>query len=316
MKNAQHQKRLNETLSLLKYLGLPKEQQNRRSALTLLALLNMDSEKSWDRADNPKLGITPIMDWIRDCYHVDYAPNTRETIRRQTIHQFLQAGIVDINPDDKNRPINSPHTVYQIDSATLTLIKDFKLPGWNAKLKSYLKNRQSLVEQYARKRKQTKIPLSFENDLTIHISPGKHSELIRNIIEEFGPRFAPGGKVVYIGDTGNKTAFQNQQVFDTLGITLDVHGKMPDVMLYFEEKKWLMIIEAASTHGPVNGKRLNELTTLFGDSKAKLIFVTAFPTRAVMSRFLNEIAWETEVWVAEAPSHLIHFNGDRFLGPY
>jgi hypothetical protein len=35
-----------------------------------------------------------------------------------------------------------------------------------------------------------------------------------------------------------------------------------------------------------------------------------------MSRYLGEIAWETEVWVADAPSHLIHFNGERFLGPY
>ncbi|MFS2517149.1 MULTISPECIES: BsuBI/PstI family type II restriction endonuclease [Parabacteroides] len=30
---------------------------------------------------------------------------------------------------------------------------------------------------------------------------------------------------------------------------------------------------------------------------------------------MADIAWETEVWIAENPGHMIHFNGDRFIGP-
>ena len=102
----------------------------------------------------------------------------------------------------------------------------------------------------------------------------------------------------------------------SLGVTLDSHGKMPDVLLYFNEKNWLLLIESVTSHGPVDGKRHGELASLFANSTAGLVFVTAFPNRKLMGRYLGEIAWETEVWVADSPSHLIHFNGTRFLGPY
>jgi hypothetical protein len=99
-------------------------------------------------------------------------------------------------------------------------------------------------------------------------------------------------------------------------VNVDSHGKMPDVILHFTKKNWLLLVESVTSHGPVDGKRHGELTKLFAGSKAGLVYVTAFPNRSIMSRYLSEIAWETEVWVADAPSHLIHFNGVRFLGPY
>lgn len=101
-----------------------------------------------------------------------------------------------------------------------------------------------------------------------------------------------------------------------LGVDVDSHGKMPDVVLHFVEKNWLLLVESVTSHGPVDGKRHAELAKLFAGSKAGLVYVTAFPNRSIMGRYLPEIAWETEVWVADAPSHLIHFNGVRFLGPY
>ena len=97
---------------------------------------------------------------------------------------------------------------------------------------------------------------------------------------------------------------------------MDSHGKMPDVVLHFIAKNWLLLVESVTSHGPVDGKRHAELAKLFANATTGLVYVTAFPTRAIMSRYLREIAWETEVWVADAPSHLIHFNGARFLGPY
>ena len=145
---------------------------------------------------------------------------------------------------------------------------------------------------------------------------GKHSELIRDIIEEFGPRFAPGAEVLYIGDTGTKLGHFEESTFQSLGLTFDSHGKFPDVVLYFRKENWLLLMEAVTSHGPVDAKRHAELAELFSESTASLVYVTAFPDRSTLSRYLGAISWETEVWVASTPTHLIHFNGERFLGPY
>jgi type II restriction enzyme len=78
---------------------------------------------------------------------------------------------------------------------------------------------------------------------------------------------------------------------------------MPDVVIYYPAKSWLLLIEAVTSHGPVDGIRHSELARLFSDAKAGLIYVTAFPSRVLMARYLSEISWETEVWVADAPDH-------------
>ena len=161
-----------------------------------------------------------------------------------------------------------------------------------------------------------KLPVKLATGETIRLSPGDHSELIKAIIGEFAPRFVPGGALIYAGDTGEKWGYFDKELLAKLGVELDGHGKMPDVVLYYPERGWLLLVESVTSHGPVDAKRHDELVRLFARSRAGLVFVTAFPSRAVMTRYLGEIAWETEVWVADAPSHLIHFNGARFLGPH
>ncbi|MBX3294166.1 MAG: restriction endonuclease [Acidobacteria bacterium] len=297
-------------------LGLPSAQQNERSALSLLALLNLSPGKAWADAENPLVGITPIMDWARKHYGKEYAPNTRETFRRQTMHQFCDAGIALCNPDKPDRPVNSPSTVYQIEPAVLSVLRSYGTRAWRKNLKDYLTERDTLIFRYAKERDQIRIPVKIAPEKQITLSPGEHSELIRAIIEDFASRFAPGSSLIYAGDTRDKWSYFDEPMLARLGITLDSHGKMPDVVLYFEEKNWLLLIEAVTSHGPVDGKRHDELSKLFAGSTAGLVYVTAFPNRTLMGRYLGEIAWETEVWVADSPSHLIHFNGERFLGPY
>lgn len=297
-------------------LGLPRAQQNERSALCLLALLNLTPGKPWAQAENPLVGITPIMDWAREHYAKEYAPNTRETVRRQTMHQFCAAGVALYNPDKPERPVNSPKAVYQIEPAALKLLRSFGTRLWRKNLTAYLADRETLVAKYAKEREQNLIPVEIAPGKQISLSPGAHSELIRAIVEDFAPRFAPGSMLVYAGDTGDKWGYFDAVLLTDLGVDVDSHGKMPDVVLHFTEKNWLLLVESVTSHGPVDGKRHAELTKLFAGSTAGLVYVTAFPNRALMSRYLGEIAWETEVWVADAPSHLIHFNGVRFLGPY
>ena len=297
-------------------LGLPRAQQNERSALCLLALLNLSPGKTWDEADNPLIGITPIMDWARKHYGKNYAPNTRETVRRQTMHQFVDAGIALYNPDKPDRPVNSPRAVYQIEPTTLILLRSFGTPMWHDNLTVYLAKRETLAAQYAKERKQNRIPVQIAPEMQNTLSPGEHSELIKAIIEDFAPRFAPGSVLIYAGDTGDKWSYFDKELLSDLGVVVDVHGKMPDVVLYYAEKKWLLLVESVTSHGPVDGKRHAELMQLFSGAEVGLVYVTAFPDRSVMARYLSQIAWETEVWVAGSPSHLIHFDGERFLGPY
>lgn len=305
-----------DALQVLVHLGMPRGQRNDRSALCLLALLNLTKDKPWAKAENPLIGITPMMTFARKEYGKRYAPNSRETFRRQSIHQFEAAGIAMKNPDDPARPVNSPDVVYQIEPDTLTLLRTFGTAGWNKNLAVYLEGRETLTARYAKKREMRKLPVKLATGETIRLSPGGHSELIKAIIEEFAERFVPGGVLIYAGDTGEKWGYFDKACLAGIGVKVDDHGKMPDVVLYYPEKKWLILCESVTSHGPVDGKRHAELARLFAGSKAGLVFVTAFPSRAVMMRYLREIAWETEVWVADAPTHLIHFNGERFLGPY
>ena len=307
---------IKEALQIIASLGLPREQHNERSALCLLALLGMTPGKEWSDAGNPLIGITPVMDWVCDNYRKEYAPNTRETFRRQTMHQFCDAGITRYNPDKPDRAVNSPKAVYQIESSTLALLRTFGSNTWHEALTAYLSERETLIARYANEREQNRIPVEIAPGKKVTLSPGEHSQLIKAIIENFASRFAPGSVLVYAGDTGDKWSYFDAPLLSRLGVDVDAHGKMPDVVLHYAEKNWLLLVEAVTSHGPVNGKRHDELAKLFEGSSAGLVYVTAFPDRALMSRYLGEIAWETEVWVADSPSHLIHFNGNRFLGPY
>lgn len=310
------QRKIEEALAILKLLDFPRAQQNVRSALTLLALLDLKPGSPWSKSSDPLIGITPIMDFARKHYGKEYAPNSRETFRRFTMHQFVQAGMAVPNPDEPERPTNSPNWCYQIDHKALELIRTFGKPSWDAELMRYLGMRGSLSRRYGRDRDMRKVPVSISESTVIALTPGKHSKLIKAILDDFAPRFSPGATVVYVGDTGKKWGYFNEPLLRELGVTVETHGKMPDAVLYYSEENWLLLVEAVTSHGPVDPKRRMELQRLFQGTEAGLVYVTAFPTRKEMSRYLGEISWETEVWVAEAPSHLIHFNGERFLGPH
>ncbi|WP_219724456.1 BsuBI/PstI family type II restriction endonuclease [Fischerella thermalis] len=310
----QASKRIEEALAILKNISAPREQQNERSALCLLALADIRPETPWNQATAPRRGITEMMDWFRDHYGKQYAPNTRETVRRQTMHQFVQMGIVVENPDRPDRPINSPKWCYQLHQQALSLLKSYGSEQWEEARRNYVVSVTNLLQ--ARNRNIPMIPVSLPDGQAIQLSSGGQNILIKDILESFCPRFTPGGIVLYVGDAGDKFIINETQKFREMGIELDPHGKMPDVVVHYERQDWLVLIEAVTSHGPVNLKRHNELKQLFEFSRKGLVFVTAFPSRKEMTRYLAEISWETEVWVADQPDHMIHFNGERFLGPY
>lgn len=256
------------------------------------------------------------MEFAAHNYKKKWAPNTRETVRRFTLHQFEQAGLAIANPDEPDRPTNSPRYCYQIEPRALSVIRKFGTKEWDLALRQYLADTRTLAQRYAQAREMVRIPLILSPKKAIKLSPGGQNTLVVKIVKEFCPRFTPGARTVYIGDTSKKWAYFDKDYLRNLGVCLEKHGKMPDLVIHFVKKNWLILIEAVTSHGPINPKRLAELKDLFVESKAGLVFVTAFMDRRGLMKYIHEIAWETEVWVAEAPDHMVHFNGERFLGPY
>jgi adenine-specific DNA-methyltransferase len=171
-------KKVKDAENILKQLGLPKDQQNERSALTLLALLNLRPRDKWTQATNPLCGITPMMEFFSKHYGKNYKPNTRETVRRQTVHQMLDAGLITANPDNPKRPINSPKAVYQIREEVMELIKSFGTDSWSENAQAFLQLNKSLRDIYAQEREMQRIPVQISDDQVLQLSPGGQSVLV------------------------------------------------------------------------------------------------------------------------------------------
>lgn len=316
--------KLEEAKALLKALGLPSKQHNDRSGWVLLALANIKPETEWREAQSPLLPTVEIMKFIRVEYGKSYKPNSRETIRRQTLHQFEQARIVDRNRDDPLRPTNSKDNNYSLNEPIIEILREYPDGSWKSKIEDYKEDIVNLKELYKRSRNLTKIPLKLPDGKEISLSPGKHNQLHADIVQEFCPRFVKGtGLVLYIGDTassrveeGGKLMVLETEVMKELGIPPIAHDKLPDVVVYEKERNWVYLIEAVTSHGPVSPKRWHELEGMMENCSAGRVYVTAFPDRQTFKKFASDVAWETEVWIANNPDHMIHFNGDRFLGPH
>ncbi|WP_406201527.1 restriction endonuclease [Kitasatospora sp. NBC_01560] len=311
--------RIEEARNILRALNFDSERCNERSALVLLALLDLSPGQVWGEAQNPMVRTVSLMQWLRDEYDKDYKANSRETIRRFTLHQFIEAGLVVANPDDPERAVNSPKNCYQIEPAALELISSYEQGGFPERLKEYLEKLPGLKSIYASARELSRIPVTLPNGDPILLSPGGQNILIKQIIDEFCSRYTPGGQVLYVGDADDKWSYFEKEILAELGVTVDAHGKMPDLVVYLPDRKWLVLIEAASSHGPVDSKRHAELKALFAGAESKgvgPVFISAFPTKTELRKYLGSIAWETDVWCADNQDHLIHFNGERFLGPY
>jgi hypothetical protein len=308
--------KLAEAMHVLRDLGFAPRQSNEVAGYTLLALLDLKPARAWKDAQAPLRGITPIIDFVAATYGVRYAPNTRETIRDEAVKFFVESGVLLRNPDNPARPTNSGKTVYQIEPRALDLFCRLGTPEWRAHLTTYLASSERIRRELERKRSLARIPVRLPSGQLVTISPGGQNPLIKTVIEEFCPRFVPAGTIVYIGDAENKFLHLEADYLRSLGVIVPAPAKMPDVVVHDAPRNWLLLVEAVTSAGPVDGKRRKELKELFSGCKAGLVFVTAFPNRAAMRSFLGSISWETEVWIADEPDHMMHFDGERFLGPY
>ncbi len=301
--------KINEARELLKMLGMPKTQQADICCYVLLAMAGIKPDTLWKDAGNEWIRIHDIIQFANIYYGSTYAENSRETFRKQALHHFRNAALV----EDNGKATNSPNYRYRLTEETLQMVRTFQTSEWQKSVSRFLEYHEKLVDMYASKKKMTMMPVRI-NGADFQFSIGRHNELQKAIIQEFAPRFAPNSECLYVGDTIEKDLVKNVDKLKELGFEITLHDKMPDVVLYREDKDWIYFVESVTSVGPMDAKRILEITEMTKSVAAGKIFVTAFLDFKTYKRFSENLAWETEVWIAEMPEHMIHLNGDKFLG--
>ena len=302
--------KLEEARTILKQLQVPVKQQSDLCCYVLLSLAGIKKRRRWETASNEWLRIHDVIVFTRDNYGVQYAENSRETIRKQAMHHFRNAAFI----EDNGLSTNSPNYKYRLTDEMLVLLRAYKQKAWKTEMDRFLENHESLISLYCSKRNLKMIPVIINGE-SFSFSTGFHNLLQKAIVEEFAPRFAPNSECLYVGDTIEKDMVKREEKLRKLGFEITLHDKMPDVVLYAAEKNWLFFIEAVTSVGPMEPKRIKEIEEMTQDVKAGKIYITAFLDFKTFKKFSESLAWETEVWIADMPDHMIHLNGDKFLGP-
>ena len=302
--------KVEEAREFLKTIGMPKAQQTDLCCYVILAMAGIKPDMSWSEATNEWIRIHDMIQFVNTFYGVSYAENSRETFRKQALHSFRTAALI----EDNGKATNSPNYRYRLTEETVELLKTMQTPEWEIVLKRFFCYHKKLIDVYASKKQMTMMPVNINGE-DFKFSTGKHNELQKAIIEEFAPRFAPNSECLYVGDTTKKDLVKNVDKLKALGFEITLHDKMPDVVLYREDENWLYFVESVTSVGPMDPKRILEITEMTKDVTAGKIFVTAFLDFKTYKKFAEELAWETEVWIAEMPDHMIHLDGDRFMGP-
>ena len=302
--------KLEEAKDILNQLKVPQKQQSDLCGYVILAMADIKKDDKWVNATNKWIRIHDVIRYIREFYEVSYAENSRETFRKQEMHHFRNAAFI----EDNGKATNSPNYRYRLTDEMLSVVKSYQSVKWENERDNFLNSHNNLIDIYRSKKAMQKMPVKI-NGSDFSFSPGKHNHLQKLIIEEFAPRFAENSECLYVGDTIQKDLVKNEERLKELGFEITLHDKMPDVVLYSEDKHWIYFIESVTSVGAMEPKRIKEIKEMTQQVSAGKIYVTAFLDFKTFKKFSESLAWETEVWIADMPDHMIHLNGDRFLGP-
>lgn len=312
-------KMIDEAIELLSLVDIPTDGETERSlermAMAFLAVAGIKTK--WTDAINSRsLKTRDIITFNNENFEENISSGSYDDIRRKDLKMLVLAGLIINTAEKPDAATNDPTRGYCLETTFMNLVHTYGTSEWDERLKEYKKNSKSLKEQLQRNRDIEKIPIILPNKTELIFSKGAHNDLQKAIIEEFLPRYGKGCEILYVGDTANKSLHLEKQKLESIKFFELSHDKLPDIVAYDSQKNWLYLIEAVHSSGAINEIRLLELKKLTEECKASIIYVTAFLNRAEFRKWSSEIAWETEVWVADNPDHLIHFNGDKFLGPY
>ena len=322
IRGKQTQQLINDALHLLACLGLPfKDRTSRaleRTALTILTLTDVKTRGGWanakDLADGRKLTTREIVRHRRKTFGEDISDGSYDDVRRADLERVYLAGLV--QTDDPTKDQNDGTRRYGLNPEFSGIVRAFGNPGWEADASAFVQERGSLALRLSQPRILPKTEIALPSGEMLAFLGGAHNKLQKAIIEEFLPRFGKGAEVLYVGEPAKKYSYFNKSGLQALKFFDIEQSKLPDVIAYSTEQNWIFLIEAVYTSGPISAERRMVLCELLKDCSARAVYVTAFPDRATFRRFAPDIAWETEVWIACDPDHMIHFDGEKFLGPY
>ncbi len=314
---------VDDALEILEALGVPvadlTARRKEKMAKAFLAVAGLKPGDPWSAAkcDDPghRLKSRDIISWMNAYLGENIADASYDDIRRKDLIFAVQAGVVLKSAGKANASTNDGTRAYALSPEFCEQIRLFGTDKWKSSLKKFMQGRTALIDQLNRQRELARIPVVIAGK-EIVFSAGEHNQLQKAIIEKFLPYFGHGARVLYVGDTADKFLHLDTEALEKLNFFTIAHDKLPDVLAYSESKNWLYLIEAVHAANPIDELRKLTLEELAKDCSADIVFVTAFLTRDSFRKFAKDIAWETEVWIADNPEHLIHFNGDKFLGPH
>ena len=313
-----------EAQKILEDLGIPMSEltsrRKEKMAKAVLALCDLRIGSSWGLTksitDNHAYLSRDIIRYMNEHLGEDIADSSYDDIRRKDLLLPVEAGVVLKAAVNKSASTNDGTRKYALSSEAAEVFRSFDTVNYPEKLNAYLSKNVSLKERLNREREMLLVPVKLPSGEEIVFSAGEHNQLQKSIIEEFLPRFGYSSEILYVGDTADKFLYLKNDRLEELGFFELSHDKLPDVVAYSESKNWLYLIEAVHASNPITEMRKLVLDQLTSNLKSSIIYITAFNDRNVFRKFAKEIAWETEVWIADNPSHMIHFNGDKFLGPH
>jgi len=315
---------INEALYILNSLGIPFEGMSERRlekmAMAFLAVVDVKRSRQWANAKHCDGGWAPqtrqIIDYINKNFDESISSGSYDDIRRKDLKLLTVAGIIDRSANLPNAATNNPTRGYALNVQYAFIVRSYGSAAWEDDVDEFLAEMGTLRDRLSSVREIETISVQIPGGKTLRFSPGEHNDLQKAIIEDFLPRYGFGAELLYVGDTADKFLLIEKEKLNELSFFEISHDVLPDIIAFSRSKNWLFLIEAVHSSGPVNPVRLEELRLLTKDCSAGIVYVTAFLDRGTFRRFAPDIAWETEVWISDAPDHLIHFNGDRFLGPY
>lgn len=324
IKKKQIDQLIKETLDILQLAGVPMEgltsRRQERMAKAFLAVAGIKPGQSWHEAQSSETGhrllSRQIIAFMNDHLGESIADSSYDDIRRKDLVLPVCAGLVLKSANNPNANTNDGTRPYALNPAFAALIRHYPTPEWESGLPVFLAGQPTLAEQLRRQRNLARVPVTLSNGKELHFSPGQHNQIQKQVIEVFLPLFGFGAEVLYVGDTADKLLFLDAARLKALAFFELAHDKLPDVVAYSPKRNWLYLIEAVHSANPITELRRRSLAEMAAQCTADVVYVTAFPDRETFRRHVKDIAWETEVWIADAPEHLIHFNGDKFLGPY
>ena len=311
---------IHEAIRILEACGIPLGEKSRRqrekTAMAFLAVAGVTHSAGWSSAgDGAPIGTRKIITFINQHFQESISPGSYDDIRRKDLHELILARFVASSAGKPGASVNDPTRGYALSDDFRNLVRRFGMKGWQAEAAAFMSGRPSLADRLSLAGDLAAVPVELPGGVTLSLSSGPHNLLQKAVIEKFLPRYAEGSSVVYLGDTACKELYRDAELAASLGLSIDTSAKIPDIILFSGSKNWLFLIEAVHSFGPITNQRRMELRQFAGHCGAGLVFVTAFLDLNAFRKAAAVIGWDTEVWIAAEPGHLIHWNGDRFLGP-